>query len=459
MKIDFKLNLTRMTKKITFLILVLFFLITACRNEETFTNYETQKQELISKSLWKEDMVYIKNVKNVFEVNFNEEKFYQNFGEVEWSYAMSFGSFDETFLRVPIIKDEKVVSIMQAVRNKERDKVYFSHTEDKESLNFFQSIIFSKRNLKPLKDSAYPNSNPTGRAYWNAVKTCTSRTLEVGCVYETGSVVDCTPLYSTTTTCTTTYVYVDDYSDDPNDGINPPDGYNYDGTRPNITDDNTKNPCENAKEQIINNEAVKNEINNLKEEVKQNGGIGENGFKLKKDGTTTPVTSNGEHHVDFGDKSGSKGGYHNHTDSGMHMFSPQDIGQMLGFARAQGSVEGYDSGFLGMIAKRGDTFVNYSIRFKGDYSQLISFNYMKEELEDYKDKMRTEYYKILFQSGNSTTINGKLDLNESGLEKLFFSVAKMMGIDQNIILQKIDNNNGITNYQTDANGIIFRFRV
>ena len=116
-------------------------------------------------------------------MNFNVEKFNQNFGEVEWSYAMSFGNFDETFLRVPIINDQKVVSIMQAVRNKERDKVYFSHTEDKESLIFFQNLIFSKRDLKPLKDSAYPNSNPTSRAYWNAIKTCTSRKLEIGCVY------------------------------------------------------------------------------------------------------------------------------------------------------------------------------------------------------------------------------------------------------------------------------------
>lgn len=222
-----------MKKKLIYSILFFLLIIVACRNEETSSD-ETNRTELISKSLWKEDMVFIKNVKDIFNKNFDRNRFFNDYGKVEWRYAMTFGKFDESFLRVPVIKDNVVISIMQVVRDKELNKVFFSHTEDNESLKFFQNLIFSNRPLKPLKDSSFKNSNLTARAYWNSITTCTTRTLIVGCVYSGATEGDCIAITSTTTTCTTTYIYLNDYSSDQNDGYNPPDGYTYDGTRINL---------------------------------------------------------------------------------------------------------------------------------------------------------------------------------------------------------------------------------
>lgn len=271
-----------MRKKLIFVIIGFLLLFIGCRNEELFTNYENQKKELISKSLWKEDMVYVKNIKNIFELNFDKNKFYIDFGTVDWKYAMTFGHFDESFLRVPVVKDERVVSIMQVVRNKKTNKVHFSHTEDFESLKFFQNLIFSKRPIKPLKDSAYPKPNSTARAYWNSITSCTSRTLIVGCVYSGGTEESCIPITSTTTTCTTTYVYFNDYSD-PNDGYNPPDEYNYDGTRPSTSISNELNtPCSKIKK-FGENQKTKDLMKNLKTETKSDR---EKGYTLKDNSGT-----------------------------------------------------------------------------------------------------------------------------------------------------------------------------
>ncbi|QDP86250.1 hypothetical protein FNJ88_12085 [Chryseobacterium sp. SNU WT5] len=59
--------------------------------------------------------------------------------------------------------------------------------------------------------------------------------IDVGC---TGDASDsnCVPLASSTTTCTTTYIFTNDY-DDSDDGYYPPDGYTYDGTRPNVSNE------------------------------------------------------------------------------------------------------------------------------------------------------------------------------------------------------------------------------
>lgn len=50
----------------------------------------------------------------------------------------------------------------------------------------------------------------------------------------------------------------------------------------------------------------------------------------------------------MGDMSGYEGFYHNHTATGINMFSPQDIINMLDFAIYQG-VGNYGNAYSGMI--------------------------------------------------------------------------------------------------------------
>ncbi|WP_297984691.1 hypothetical protein [uncultured Chryseobacterium sp.] len=407
-----------MRKKLIFAILGFLIFVIACRNEETFKNHETQKQELISKSLWKEDMVYIKNVKKVFEVNFNEDKFYQDFGEVAWNYAMTFGNFDESFLRVPIIKDDKVVSTMQVVRNKETDKVFFSHTEDSESINFFQNLLFSKRPLKPLKDSAYPNSNPTGRAYWQSITTCSTRTLYVGCVSSGSTSTDCVPMYKTTTTCTTTYVFINDYSDDPRGGYNPPDGYKYDGTRPRITDDETEAPCDKIKERQVDTKYTeKFEHLNTNEVLSMNR---ERGFFERQ---SPPANNLGSSFLQLDGQDGTTGlslpanldgiigllHSHNDKDGVIKIFSPTDVRTFINhFLRQSNNYTGsYSNAYSTVVTSEGSYTLKYS---KTTHPGGINFDTFSN-WEKWYEKQFTN----LLNDGQLTQVN---------VEKLFTQFMK-----------------------------------
>ncbi len=70
---------------------------------------ELQGTEYVHKSLWKEDEKYIKNVKAIFEKNANDNYFYSNNGVPYWNYATTMGTFNETFLQVPVVKNNTVV--------------------------------------------------------------------------------------------------------------------------------------------------------------------------------------------------------------------------------------------------------------------------------------------------------------------------------------------------------------
>ena len=97
-------------KKITIIFGVIFIIVISvlsCRNEDVY-NSVLQNKEYASKSPWKEDQVYIKNVKSVFEKYANQGYFENKYGQVYWDYAMSFGKFDESFLVVPSVKKNKV---------------------------------------------------------------------------------------------------------------------------------------------------------------------------------------------------------------------------------------------------------------------------------------------------------------------------------------------------------------
>ncbi|RTZ50017.1 hypothetical protein EJ377_07955 [Chryseobacterium arthrosphaerae] len=98
--------------KTTILRLVLLTIVSnflcSCIHDETLpTNSEVTftSKEYHSKSLWKEDEVYIKNVKKIFETYADSNYFRTKHGEVYWNYSLTAGN--ENFLEVPVIKMEK----------------------------------------------------------------------------------------------------------------------------------------------------------------------------------------------------------------------------------------------------------------------------------------------------------------------------------------------------------------
>ncbi|AZA91318.1 Uncharacterised protein [Chryseobacterium nakagawai] len=112
-------------------------------------------------------------------------------------------------------------------------------------------------------------------------------------------------------------------------------------------------PCDKTKS-LINNTKTKPAIDALKAKSTKGG---ENGYKIKADGTPSSEIPGGDHSVNFGDKTGYAGGYHNHTPTGIPMLSPPDIDQLLQFALAQGNYGVPTNAFMGMVAPNGMHYV------------------------------------------------------------------------------------------------------
>jgi hypothetical protein len=174
---------------------VLAFLLHSCRHDE-LTNPENSSQngsslaaKYASKSPWKEDEVYIGKVQQVFLKHANLPRVNETYGELHWEYAMSFGQFGERYALVPVVKNNKVTLIMEAVRKE--NKVYFYEKKDADLLQFFNYLLYS-----PTSDytETTNGADTTGKAKY----VCTTRTLIVGCPSE---ISDCVPITSSQMVC------------------------------------------------------------------------------------------------------------------------------------------------------------------------------------------------------------------------------------------------------------------
>ncbi|MGU3376184.1 hypothetical protein [Chryseobacterium sp. M5A1_1a] len=195
----------------------------------------------------------------------------------------------------------------------------------------------------------------------------------------------------------------------------------------------TTNPCEQTKN-IVNNSKSKPAIDSLK---KQSTLGGEKGAKFKPDGTSSEIITGAAHSVDFGDKTGYTGAYHNHTPTGIPMLSPPDIEQLLQFALAQGNYGTPSNAFMGMIAPNG---MHYVATFNGNYNDaLVSFS--QTDLTSYTDLM----------SMRNSIFNPS---TPEGYENLFFRALSDMNLDGKINLQRIESDGTVKKVTKDNNGVI-----
>ncbi|WP_345203660.1 hypothetical protein [Chryseobacterium ginsengisoli] len=223
-------------------------------------------------------------------------------------------------------------------------------------------------------------------------------------------------------------------------------------------------PCEKTKN-MLTRPNVQQGITDVKAQALQtlsNINTGEIGFKEKKDGTIAPADINSAHKVIYNDVTDAIGGYHNHTAQGTHMFSPQDIGDtLLGFAAAQNNVS---DAYFGMIAAEwcncppsNKQFLHYVIQYTGAASDLGiggNYNFTAAQMKQFENKYLIKVRELTNTSlnGNTYIKNNAGDLNEKGLEKLFFETLKNMNLNGKVNLQRIEN--GIVNNVTlDSNGI------
>jgi len=147
-----------MRKKISWLFLLTVFLsfcLHSCRSEDLLQDQPSNEYlktiangQYSSKSLWKEDEKYIRNIKKIYEEN--QIEIQKTNGVPYWDYATTMDHFDESFLIVPIVSGNKVVQTMQVPKVK--NKVYFVLCDELQNIDFFQNLIFSKNIKKPIDD-------------------------------------------------------------------------------------------------------------------------------------------------------------------------------------------------------------------------------------------------------------------------------------------------------------------
>ncbi|WP_370899578.1 hypothetical protein [Chryseobacterium gossypii] len=447
-------------------ILRLFLLIAfatslySCVHDELYSATDPQSKEYSSKSLWKEDEKYIKNVMQVYFEN--ETQIKKGNGVPLWDYAMTMDHFDESYLMVPVTNMGKVISVLKVPRHGK--KIYFIYTSSQNDIDFFQSLI--SPNVKKASNTQisnalnklvcvtktvstwYPDdeSNPdpsSGAGHWEShnVTTCTNQQMDqcLGVVLPDG-------------TCE-------------GGSFGDGGGYDYPGSGGLPDSEEPENPCENSKS-MLNRPNVQQGIANIKSQALQtlsNINAGETGFKEKKDGTVVPADVNSAHQVVFNDVTDSYGGYHNHTATGIHMFSPPDIAYSLfGFAAAQSINDGVGNAYLGMIAAEwcntcpgGKKEIHYVIRYVGTGTELGNFVYSPEQMAQFKNDYQTKESELANTSLNgSTYINSAGDLNEKGLEKLFFDTLTNMGLDNRVVLQRVEPNGTVYNVTKDSSGSI-----
>ncbi len=161
-------------------------------------------------------------------------------------------------------------------------------------------------------------------------------------------------------------------------------------------------------------------------------GANEDGFIENPDGTLSLLEDNKAHSVKFGNKSGKKGGYHNHTLVGISIFSPQDVRELLGFAVAM--QPNISEGYVGMIAANrcnsgsdcinGFRFFNFIIRYTGNYNDLINSNFTEEQLSKWKEEM--QLYELYLRDDPTKYIleDGSKYMTEDALFEIFQDVLK-----------------------------------
>uniref|UniRef100_UPI003AF9E9E4 hypothetical protein n=1 Tax=Chryseobacterium bernardetii TaxID=1241978 RepID=UPI003AF9E9E4 len=208
-----------------------------------------------------------------------------------------------------------------------------------------------------------------------------------------------------------------------------------------------QNPCEKTKTMLA-SQKNKDITDDLKDHLTNGANAGEKGWRDNKTGAPTQATQNGDHSVNFGDPSTMNGGYHNHTGTGVNIFSSSDISTLIEIARYQ-AIGNAGNGYMGLVAPNG---IHYVIHFNGSHGDLPANSYTPKEKEDW-NTLQTYWVDTLptFQP-NLYSSDGGNTINSKGLEKLFFDTLDKMGLKNKIILQKIDNNSQVLTINND-NGI------
>lgn len=161
-------------------ITIFTFSIQSCIHDDIYSSSDPTSEEYHSKSLWKEDEIYIKNIIKIYGEHENEIR--KEHGIPLWDYAMTLDKFNESYLVVPIRENGKISKVLEVPRFGR--KVYFRYSNDVEKVALFNQLMID-RPKKPLPANSangtskivcvvktfsmwYPDSesNPNGSGHW-----------------------------------------------------------------------------------------------------------------------------------------------------------------------------------------------------------------------------------------------------------------------------------------------------
>ena len=142
---------------------LLAILFLGCRADADIIPNPEYNAEYSSKSLWKEDEIYVKNVKEIFDKQVDFQKFSINYGVPMWDYATTFGHFDESFVMAPLLNESTVMGVIIATRIK--DKVYFKYSTDIAAIVFFHNLLFPRNSKIRAENQLQESSKLIGIEY------------------------------------------------------------------------------------------------------------------------------------------------------------------------------------------------------------------------------------------------------------------------------------------------------
>lgn len=396
-----------------------------------------------SKSLWEEDEKYISKVKEVYAKNADENYIQQKYGTIFWDYSITMNQFDESYLMVPVLKNNKVVHILEVFR--EKNRVYFQFSaDDLKSNEFFQTLIFDRGKIKAAESS---NANDTfAKTGTINVSVCKKYTIIVG--YVEGASGEQYPIENTKTICKFVEMALPASQclglEDPATGECMGGGTgtgNLGFEYPEPPED--EDPCEKIKE-VVNKPTIQDSLNSMKA-FAQASLRKERGFQELNDGTKVS-----DQVRDFAVESiisvNTKGLIHVHPLLSIKMFAPMDIMTFLDVLRSKNNGN-ISNSYSGMVS----AFGTYFISFNGTVADLPSAILHQGQLDLYVLKLEKIYIKTYYELLKLENKPRYEELSPSGKQKLFFETIKSMGLEGKINL--IEEENGTTSpIIPDSNG-------
>ncbi|WP_018674791.1 hypothetical protein [Riemerella columbina] len=216
----------------------------------------------------------------------------------------------------------------------------------------------------------------------------------------------------------------------------------YGGSMPRNPINPPTDPCGKAKTQITGNPEAQKAVKNLKEHIKSGVG-GEKGWLFPKDGgSIKPAGETSAHSVKIGMPNEIIGAYHNHTGSGVDIFSATDVATLIEIARYRG-IGNREDAFMGVVAPGN---IHYLIRFTGTDDELPALDsYSTEMLEKLKSEQWSDYQRLIVDKSLT---------KEQRLEIILFNTLSKMGLENKVTLQRIDKNNNVSTISQNQNGTI-----